>query len=521
MIKLNKIELARKIKKFMYDFSLTDKEEGLYIISPSYLKSVLYSAYSENSSENPYSIIVGDFNKLNKINKELGMENADKCMKGVLKIIQDHLPSDAIICRNGGDEFLIILPGNAPIQQIEQYINNIHKQIDERKEELHGLTITLDCGNWSQARNIRKLHEKVDNKVNNIKLHSSSLKDGQYNAYSTLHNSLRLGESFRFSVEEVQRIIQITFDVVSEMLSKYNKNKRFDIPRNSINEYKLVKLDDVRPLDRKTAIRFNSIFLQDSSISEEQLQDIRIESLETIARDLVFCFEPTAFSKDYFNEYLQSALQYDEYKLHFFNLSGLKLVNLIYGHSSVDAFLHKNVYDNVRKTIDKTVCPETTLFSGDGDFYKIYLGGGDILVLEKPDSNYEFSENFERELNSRDDTSLMSEFLKYVVTHSEGPVQKEKINDFVSTTKQNNSSVKDKLKKKILSNDKNSICTDIAYICILPDLKNYCRDNPNDYMDSNKLRAFLEAQLMAMLSYDTSTIAASKNVEKKVVSEAR
>lgn len=62
---MKKSDLAKEIKTFMYDHTLSDPENGLRVISSSYLKSILFKIYSDNKTCPPYSIIAGDFNKLN------------------------------------------------------------------------------------------------------------------------------------------------------------------------------------------------------------------------------------------------------------------------------------------------------------------------------------------------------------------------------------------------------------------------------------------------------------------------
>lgn len=58
----------------------------------------------------PLSLIVGDVNKLKRVNDELGHKHGDLLLKTIAGILMDICTQDAFPARLGGDEFIIVLP---------------------------------------------------------------------------------------------------------------------------------------------------------------------------------------------------------------------------------------------------------------------------------------------------------------------------------------------------------------------------------------------------------------------------
>lgn len=505
---MNKNQIAEQIKKFMYDPTLTDIKNNLYVVSQSYLKSVIYSAYSQNTDDNPYSVIVGDFNKLHDLNKRHGMQVADRCMKGVLNHIKECLPPNTIICRNGGDEFLFILQGKVSKEQLENYIQQINIKLSEKSEQLYGLTICLDCGTSDEAASLKELQTEVDKKVTDKKTKLAEGKKTSYNAYETFIRSLRLEAGFEFSLQQKKRIIEIGIKALKEMLETYNKaNRNFIFETGSFESSERYTL-----IEPKIASEMNAIFLQPGVPREDMLESISKAQLMTVAQKLVYREDSNSFSKDYFNLFLRDALDSrKKYKLHFFSLAGLKLANFIYGHSFIDKCLEFEFYSGITKKMSL----KKSLFSGKSDCIKINMGGGDILIIE-PHSHIGISDFIKRK-NSRpyydrtgsENFTLVSNILKYIEVTSEEPKRVDEILDFVNKSKEKAQKEKNAFLESILSSENDKILIRIACQILSSDFKAYCEAHPNDYMDSSNLQAFLEAELENVFSPNSEQTASS------------
>lgn len=100
-IAIENIELFKNIT----NTARRDKLTNLY--NRAYLDEML----DELEKELPLSIIMGDANGLKLTNDVFGHLEGDRLLLTVANILKANTPSNAVIARWGGDEFLIVLPG--------------------------------------------------------------------------------------------------------------------------------------------------------------------------------------------------------------------------------------------------------------------------------------------------------------------------------------------------------------------------------------------------------------------------
>lgn len=72
------------------------------------LRTFWRAAREENKS---FSLLMMDLNNFKKINDEHGHPAGDRVLRSTVETIRNHVRKDDFVCRYGGDEFLIILPG--------------------------------------------------------------------------------------------------------------------------------------------------------------------------------------------------------------------------------------------------------------------------------------------------------------------------------------------------------------------------------------------------------------------------
>ena len=496
---MKKIDLVKQISKSMYDSKFSNKDEkSLKVITKEYLNTVLYNVYNDNSQTNEYSIIAGDFNEINDLNKIYGFEETDKCIKESLEIIYDILPKDSIICRNGGDEFLFILPNEQDKEKVNSYINNIHKTLNEKSSDLHNIQISLFPAYSNEGNSLEDLYVKADKKVDESKIQRKIKENKLYSAYSTFYSALRLSDNYKFHNKRVSNLIDLAINATIDMLKNYKETG--------------IVLDEENTLDNRTqnviskedAIKINDYFIKNDISNEDELENISTLTLMKISKALVYDANIGAFTKEYYENYLRDNLLYDKYKVSILSLSGLKLANLIYGHNCVDKYLNENIYQNVKDNIDSVLPICNTLFTSTGDCYKISLRGGDILFIEHPESDYKekpefYDKNITTIRNEDDPKEILAFILQYVKISSTKPIEKENIMDFVEFVKDDTRIKKDELKTALLNRN---ISLKIAKKCLEQDLKLYCKLNPDDYMNSEKVRNFIKAECEAMLEHE-------------------
>lgn len=71
---------------------------------------VIKKLYEEINDNNPLSVIMIDADNFKCVNDEFGHNIGDKVLIALSKTLKDNIRTDDIVCRLGGDEFLIICP---------------------------------------------------------------------------------------------------------------------------------------------------------------------------------------------------------------------------------------------------------------------------------------------------------------------------------------------------------------------------------------------------------------------------
>ena len=88
----------------------------------------------------PISMMLIDVNDLKKFNDTFGHDAGDELIKTVSEII-NHLASDAVVCRSGGDEFIILFEKDIDLLDLE---NKIVFAMNSKK--LYGKSISVSVG---------------------------------------------------------------------------------------------------------------------------------------------------------------------------------------------------------------------------------------------------------------------------------------------------------------------------------------------------------------------------------------
>ncbi|MGI6113073.1 MAG: HD domain-containing phosphohydrolase [Mahellales bacterium] len=99
-------EKRQREEKIKY-LSYHDKLTGLY--NRAYFEEQIKEA--DRKGQLPFSIIMGDLNGLKMVNDAFGHSEGDKLLKRVALILQGVCRQRDIVCRIGGDEFVVLLPG--------------------------------------------------------------------------------------------------------------------------------------------------------------------------------------------------------------------------------------------------------------------------------------------------------------------------------------------------------------------------------------------------------------------------
>jgi diguanylate cyclase (GGDEF)-like protein len=138
-------DLRRRLHK-MEDLAFHDHLTGIY--SRGYFfKQVEPLLQSLQSQSMPLSILMIDIDHFQQINERQGYLVGDTVLNRVAQLLGDNLPSQAVLARYGGDEFIAALPGcdNLNVIDITEYVR---AAVETSRLEigLHRVSLTVSVG---------------------------------------------------------------------------------------------------------------------------------------------------------------------------------------------------------------------------------------------------------------------------------------------------------------------------------------------------------------------------------------
>ena len=98
------------LEKQLYENSITDHLTGLY--NRRYFDQYIFQEHSRSQRTKTWlSVILIDIDHFKLYNDNYGHQAGDDCIKDISRVLQDHFKRSVdMICRYGGEEFLVVLP---------------------------------------------------------------------------------------------------------------------------------------------------------------------------------------------------------------------------------------------------------------------------------------------------------------------------------------------------------------------------------------------------------------------------
>jgi diguanylate cyclase (GGDEF)-like protein len=130
-----------KIQKSLSDLSNHDTLTGLFnrLFFETELKRL------DNSRQFPISIIMSDLDNLKQINDTFGHRSGDQLLKNLANLFSDVFRHEDIICRIGGDEFVVLLP-NTGEPETKIIVERLKKRIEKYDQDHPDLPIKISMG---------------------------------------------------------------------------------------------------------------------------------------------------------------------------------------------------------------------------------------------------------------------------------------------------------------------------------------------------------------------------------------
>lgn len=114
---------------------------------------------------NNLSIILLDIDNFKEINDNFGHHTGDEVLKSISKIISQNIRATDTLCRWGGEEFIILLPGTS-LMQAKVVANNLRKIIDEY--DFRGIEYPITCSFGVAIFNNDDTKEVLFKRVDNV-----------------------------------------------------------------------------------------------------------------------------------------------------------------------------------------------------------------------------------------------------------------------------------------------------------------------------------------------------------------
>ncbi|TWC45063.1 diguanylate cyclase (GGDEF)-like protein [Pseudomonas sp. SJZ080] len=103
----------------------------------------------QSENEN-FAIVSLDIDHFKSVNDTYGHDAGDKVLSNLAKKIKTLSRDDDIVCRVGGEEFLILLP-SLSLKSAEEFAKRLRKEVEQMKFEIVGhITISLGVAYWNR-----------------------------------------------------------------------------------------------------------------------------------------------------------------------------------------------------------------------------------------------------------------------------------------------------------------------------------------------------------------------------------
>ena len=125
----------------------------------------------KESKENKIGIMVADVDRFKQFNDEFGHRTGDHVLKAVADKLTEHFREEDRICRIGGDEFCVIMPGLSQEQAetVTGKIRQINHELQEDNTDLPPVTISAGFAFWDRPSPGESIFRDADSTLLNVK----------------------------------------------------------------------------------------------------------------------------------------------------------------------------------------------------------------------------------------------------------------------------------------------------------------------------------------------------------------
>lgn len=389
------------------------------IYSKKYFRSILLNMLASEDS----IIFFFDFNKIDSLNTKYPYTTVTDFMSNTIACVRKYSPEDTIISRDGGDEFVLIMPkkslydflkssikidseefdmlaffkrelGNGQTLSIEDLYSKYMQKILNTASINHGLythAITMTVGSaeckkgdvlslpYLKAQLAAERH-KLEATLSSNTLENKwiNLKNVVNNYISKFSTSFRISPSYKMSQEHLFILKEHICSHINKLLGTSEVQ-----PQNKQKSSTVFKaINTLFP--KEVYISFHQYLLshsEDPDLSSSDLQNF----VTLFGKDSLSGLPNKAYFENYILPMMETSFPDKKYNALFFSTVGTKLFNEIKGHRKTDSYLVEIascIKSNLEKTILGTSLPDTFHFPiQENSPYLIDLQGGDFIFI--------------------------------------------------------------------------------------------------------------------------------------------
>lgn len=385
---MKNIELITNVlNKYVYCF----RDEKIY--TKAYFATVISKLYAEAGKNKDFVLVLGDLDKISKINTEHGYKAGDLAIKNTLNILIKNMPKDMVLSRIGGDEFVGIIE-NAKLEDIN---NNLitTKQALAKKDNVLKAQITLSALDSKEYDNLSDMLIEADKQVlqqKNIRkkkehLTKEEIKENIKENVLNFYDCLRMGEKNLIDYKKMYIYKKHIKETYKEILFSSKRNvpeivNTKNIEKNKNNDggltYEEAELMQ-KHLNSKDVVK--NIYLEDKDSAKEIFKKLFYK--------LLYNTNTNQLSKLYYETVLErkinSQMKQHNYNIVYIHSTGLKIANTLIGHEEADLKLEtlgNDIEDVFNKAQNNnfTFFNKRPLYFDDKSAYLLDMNAGNFLM---------------------------------------------------------------------------------------------------------------------------------------------
>ena len=136
-----------------------------------YNRAAFDRLYRKAETEEHIGLIVVDVDHFKQYNDEFGHDVGDKVLCTAAEAMKRHFFFKDHICRIGGDEFCVIMPGTDQVhgEMMQEKIRQINRELAECRDDLPPITISAGIAFWDRPSPMGSLFKDADSTLMELK----------------------------------------------------------------------------------------------------------------------------------------------------------------------------------------------------------------------------------------------------------------------------------------------------------------------------------------------------------------